>query len=103
MRSETGEQKEGTHVIETLISDKKKHFNLGLNTQRYSLSVVSDKCSKDQCQVPEVFHPDDSDSLTMPNVRDNLDNSVFINSNHNLISTDLTAEAVQDTVMLQID
>ena len=49
------------------------------------------------------YHPDDSDSLTMPNVRDNLDNSVFINSNHNLISTDLTAEAVQDTVMLQID
>jgi hypothetical protein len=39
----------------------------------------------------------------MPNVRDNLDNSAFIESNHNLISTDLSAVAVQDTLMLQID
>jgi hypothetical protein len=49
MRSETGEHKEGTHVIEALISNEKKHFSLGLNTQRYSLSVVSDTCPTDMC------------------------------------------------------
>jgi len=103
MRSETGEHKEGFHVVEALMTDEKKHFNLGLNTQRYSLSVVSDKCPTGKCQVPEVYYPGDSKSLTMPNIRDNLDNSVYINSNHNLISTDLTAKALSDTVMLQID
>ena len=100
MRSETGEQKEGTHVIETLISSSKKHFNLGLNTQRYSLSVVSDKCPSSQCQVPDVYYPGDSKSLSETDNSDNLDNSAFINTNHNLISTDLSAEAVKDTVML---
>jgi hypothetical protein len=89
MRSETGEHKEGTHVIETLISSSKKHFNLGLNTQRYSLSVVSDKCPTSQCQVPDVYFPSKSKSLRESDIGDDLDNIAYINTNHNLISTNL--------------
>ena len=100
MRSETGDHKTGFHVIETLITDEKKHFNLGLNTQRYSISVVSDKCPTGKCQVPEVYYPGDSSSVSNPNIRDNLDNSVFVNVNHNLIQTDLSAKAKKDTIML---
>lgn len=100
MRSETGDHKEGFHVVETLISDEKKHFNLGLNTQRYSISVVSDKCPSGKCQVPEVYYPNDSSSFSTPNIRDSLDNNAFINSNHNLILTDLSAKAIKDTVIL---
>jgi hypothetical protein len=100
MRSETAQHKEGWHVVEVLMSDKQKHFNLGLSTLRYSLSVVSDECAAFTCQVPEVYYKGDSDSVTLPDLRDNLDNTAYINAKHNLIQVDLSTRALKDTIEL---
>jgi hypothetical protein len=64
---------------------------------------VSDECPTNKCEVPEVYYKGDSESVTIPDMKDKLDNTAYVNSKHNLIRTDLRTRALQDTVELQID
>ena len=48
MRSGKG-QKEGLHFIDALISDSEQKFSLGINSQRYSMSLISEKCDYHKC------------------------------------------------------
>jgi len=49
MRSGTKQQEEGMHFIDAKISDQEQSFTLGINSQRYSMSLVSEKCDYHKC------------------------------------------------------
>ena len=102
MRSGMGQHEEGMHFIDALVSDQEQKFSLGINSQRYSMSLVSEKCDYHKCQVKNFYDEQQSSTKVYPE-NDNLDNVAFIKTKQYLINTELKAKAIQDQMKLKVD
>ena len=66
MRSGYGQREEGLHFIDALVSDSEQKFSLGINSQRYSMSLVSEKCDYHKCQVSHFYDENQSSTKKYP-------------------------------------
>ena len=45
----------GTHRVDVLLSDKTQHVTLGINTDLYTLAVISNQCPENKCDVKNKY------------------------------------------------